>query len=97
MATRKREIDCLTEYFDKSDGLDTFLDYLFDEKIMKPTDIPVNVRHAEKIRIIHESLHKALDENKIILLDFHWQLLPIYQIKISIITHYGTKDFLYGY
>ncbi|NJO53353.1 MAG: hypothetical protein HC840_32530 [Leptolyngbyaceae cyanobacterium RM2_2_4] len=54
-------------------------------------------RFEEKVKIIHNILEQAVKDEKILLLDYHWQLLPIHQIKIQIITTRAKRDFLYGY
>ena len=93
----RREIDCLKEYFTKTNSLDSFVQFLQEEKIFPADGFTTLATFDEKVRSVYEHLQKAVKEEKLLLLSFEWRLLPIHQIKIEMITIRSKRDFLYGY
>ena len=93
----KRELECLSTLFEKSLCEEEFTDFLVDNKIMKRETINLNDRSMDRLKTIYQHLKDAVKSEKILLLDFKWQLLPLHQIDIHIITERGERHFLYGY
>lgn len=93
----KRELECLKTLFEKTHCEDEFIDFLIEHKVLLKDSLRPDDRDDDRIRTIYHALKEAVKEEKILLLDFHWQLLPLHQIKLHIITNRGSRDFLYGY
>lgn len=93
----KRKINCLQTYFEKTHSLESFIDYLHEEQIMEADGFHGLDRFEEKVRKIYQLLEDGVKSGKILLLDYNWQILPIHQIRIQIITNRSKRDFLYGY
>lgn len=97
MFSRATKIECLDRLFKKTHCQDEFIEYLVDQGILNRDTINPNDREFDVLKVLHTALHEAVQKDKILLLDYKWQLLPIEQIRIQIITSRGSKDWLYGY
>lgn len=97
MQAKQKHVDCLTTLFDKTGQMDDFVDFLIKERIISNSTFATGERKIDRINIMYKEMIKAVDEEKILLLTFDWKLLPTHQIKVSILTKNGSRDFLYGY
>jgi hypothetical protein len=56
------------------------------------------VRSSSEIaKLIHTRLKNLSKTNKIQLLEYEWQILPVELIKITIITDRNNQEFTYGH
>lgn len=97
MSLQRKKVECLATYFKKTESMESFIEYLKDEKLYNEDTFHGLDRFDEKVRTIYNILEQGVKDEKILLLDYHWQILPIHQIKIQIITNRSKRDFLYGY
>lgn len=97
MFSRATKIECLDRLFKKTHCQDEFIEYLIEHKLLDKDAINPNDRDLDVLKVLHNALQKGVADDKILLLDYKWQLLPIEQIRLQIITSRGSKDWLYGY
>lgn len=91
-----KKVECITRFIHLSSSIDNIKSFLVDEKIVnEETFVPVNTIQAFA-ELIYLVLSKALQEDKITLVDYEWTLLPKEQIKITIVTPTAHKIFSYG-
>ena len=90
------KIQCIMRYLEKN-GYDEIAEYLLSNKLAVSTDLRAAVHLQERAELILVSLTKAQKEEKLLLLDFEWRILPMEQIKITCVSPREEKLFTYGY
>lgn len=83
-------------YLEKN-GYEELAEYLVFNKLAILTDVRAAIHPQERAELILISLKRAADEEKLLLLDFEWKILPIEQIKITCVSPREEKLFTYGY
>lgn len=79
------------------DAYEEFRDYLIESKLSTIEDFMQLNRDFEKAKFIGETLQMAAESEKLLLLDYEWKILPIEQIKITVVMPSGKKEFTHGY
>jgi hypothetical protein len=90
------KIQCIMRYIDKI-GYQEIAEYLLANKLAVPTDVAAAIHLQERAEFLYFALKKAETDEKLLLLDFEWQILPLEQIKITIISIREEKQFTYGF
>lgn len=94
----QKEIECLIELNKKISCFNEMLQFLYSEHIIsKDTmyNISIDLPHEQPYEI-YKVLKKAINDDKIQLLDFTWTILPKETISISILTYKVNKSFTYN-
>ena len=91
----RREQECLVQLQYKTLGLDDILAFLKEEKLIDDVQIKTIRSSAEYPKEIQKVLWNLKQSEKIQLLEYFWQVLPVEQIKILIITNRAQKEFTY--
>jgi hypothetical protein len=90
-----KELNCIAKLIDKELYLD-FKEFLIDNKLASEDDFKDLTRDFEKASFICATLTQAALEEKLILLDYEWVLLPKEYIKVTCITETERKEFAHG-
>jgi hypothetical protein len=90
------KIQCIMRYLDRI-GYHEIANYLIDSKFIPATDAAGAIHPQERAELIYNALSKAAAEEKLLLLDFEWKILPLEQIKIICISTREEKQFTYGF
>lgn len=92
---KTREVECIQRLLEK--GLYYEMrDYIVESKFAKLEDFDPLTRDFEKAMFICSCLHKASEEEKLILLDYEWVLLPLEFIKVTCVSETDKKEFIHG-
>ena len=83
-------------YLDKN-GYQEIAEYLLSYKFVESTDIAAAIHLQERAELIYVALKKAEKEEKLLLLDFQWSILPLEQIKITCVSPREERQFTYGF
>jgi hypothetical protein len=94
---KQKETDCFSRFEALHGSLDEFVDFLIEENLMSQDNIGDFRRASNRPKFLHSLLLKHKQEDKIMLLDFEWVLLPIERIKITIVTERTSKSFTYNH
>lgn len=78
-------------------GYDEIAEYMVDNKFVVPTDVAGYIHPQERAEFIFYALKKAEADEKLLLLDFKWSILPLEQIKITCVTAREERQFTYGF
>jgi hypothetical protein len=78
-------------------GYDEISEYLLMNKLAVATDIAAAIHLQERAEFVFYTLKKAEADEKLMLLDFQWSILPIEQIKITCVSAREEKLFTYGF
>lgn len=87
---------CILKLIEKN-GFQEFSEYLTANKLVSQSDLSAAIHPQERAELIFTSLKKAEAEEKLLLLDFEWKMLPFEQIKITVVSSREEKLFTYGY
>ena len=91
-----REIECIERLFKLNPQLDEMLEFMLQEKIIYPSELPYLKREVKKANYLYNALQLAKQRDIVTLLDFEWTILPIERIKITIVTTRSSREFSHG-
>jgi len=93
---KAKELECIHKLI--YEGMyEEFKEYIIDNKLAKEEDFKLLNRDSEKARFIGHTLDNAAKEEKLLLLDYEWSLLPLEIITITCINLTEKKEFKYGH
>jgi hypothetical protein len=78
-------------------GYQEIAEYLLMNKFAVSTDVAAAIHLQERAEFIYHALKKAETEEKLLLLDFEWKILPLEQIKIICVSAREERQFTYGH
>ena len=91
-----KKIECIRKLIDNDMFID-LTEWLIENKFAKSDDFMGLARNKEKAECVYQKLNEAMAEEKLQLIDYEWNLLPLELIKITCITETEKKVFTYGY
>lgn len=92
----KKNVECIFRMLELG-AFDEFKEFLIDIKVASEESFIGLNRTSEKARFICEALHKAAEDELLLLLDYEWTLLPFETIKITCVTEREKKEFSHGW
>lgn len=95
MTRKSRQIECLERLNVLAVSLDDILQYLVDEKIITKDSIKTIKSSSDHPKQVQQLLAELKSTDKIQLLEYEWQVLPVERIKLLIVTDRNTKEFAY--
>lgn len=78
-------------------SFDHIKNFLIEEKIVKKEEYVGAATDNMKAEVTYLTLKRALEEEKVMLADFEWIILPKEQIRITIVTPDIHKEFSFGF
>ncbi len=93
----KKEIECLARLSDLTGALSDILGFLLSEQIIKADVIKGIMASSDHPKLTQALLRSLQTENKIQLLEYEWNVLPVERIKIVIVTDRNSKEFSYNF
>ena len=91
----KKEIECIKRLIEKDVYLD-LKDYIIDNKLAKEEDFAPLIRDQERAIFICFTLEQALKDERLMLVDYEWTLLPLEFIKLTCVSPDEKKEFIHG-
>ena len=98
----KREIECLVRLQQLTAGLDDMMGFLVEEEILDVTEVKKMRSEAfpasdfyRRIQEIRGSKHNL--KNSIQMMEYHWEVLPVERIKVTIVTDRTQREFVYNF
>ena len=74
------------------------VNYLISDKLMNNSEIDSIKKEGSNItRYLYEFLKKLQQEEKLMLLDFEWQMLPVERLKLTLVTNLSTKTIQHNF
>lgn len=92
-----KEIDCMARLFKLADCYTELVEFMIQEKILGKSDLTSLKLDSNKPRFLLDILKKAVKDDKLLLLDFNWIILPVERIRIHLVTERSTKELAYKY
>lgn len=92
-----KRIECIKRLLFLAHSYEDMCEWFVEQKFLEASFLEALTRDQERAEVILEELLKLERDNKLILLDFFWTVLPLEQIKIIVVTHKEMKEFTFGY
>ena len=93
-----RKISCILRFMEKSESFySEILEFLIEERLMKKEERVGLDRPTERAKFLVDRLEFLLREEKVMLVDWEWNILPVERIRLLIVTDSLQKDFTYGH
>jgi hypothetical protein len=97
MNKMSREIDCLARLDSLTAAFDSIVEYLKLEELMSKDDEKSVTNAQDKAKWLWTKLEVLSETNKLQLLEYSWELLPVERLKVVIVTDRNHKEFSYNF
>lgn len=92
----KREIECLQRLQDLTGQLEDILQFLKLENLVNDNQLKTVKLSADHAKEVQSILRNLQIEGKLQLLEYQWNVLPVENITIAIITDRNQKEFIFN-
>ena len=89
-------VRCIIRYLELN-GYSEIVEYLLTNKLAVESDAKAAIHPQERAEFIFNSLKKGEADEKLLLIDFEWNILPIEQVKITCVSTRESRQFTYGF
>jgi hypothetical protein len=93
----RRHVECLARLNELTGSTSTILQFLAEEKLIGVSLVKEVSNSPDKAKELYVLLQGLHSEDKLQLLSYEWQVLPIERIRIHIITNRSNKEFDYNF
>lgn len=96
--TMNKKIEFLNRLFETMDCKTALLNHLKQDKLINQDSINAILKSHDSMHssAIHRVLTDLYKDDKLQLLDYEWKILPYEHLKLTIISHSGSKEFEYS-
>ncbi len=91
-----KKIECLARFDLLNHGSSLIKEFLIEEKLAKREEFTGAVTKLMEAEVNYLMLKYAIANEKAILVDYEWSLLPKEQIRITVVTADINKEFSFG-
>lgn len=96
MNNTRREIECLSRLQATTQQLDQILFFLKQENLIDDNRVKSTRQSADHAKEIQLILRELQTKQRLQLLEYEWTLLPVENIKISIVTDRNQAEFVFN-
>ena len=93
--SKRHEIECLDRLNEMGTSIDEILQFLIDEKIASREQIKTLKHASDHARQVQQLLASLKKEDKLQLIEYEWQILPVERIRLLLVTDREKKEFSY--
>lgn len=93
----KKEIECIARLNELSSCIDEMLAFMLLESLITKEEIAAVKRSPDQAKSLQAHLAAVSSSNKIQLLEYQWDYLPVERLKILIVTDRNQKEFSYNF
>lgn len=97
MNKTQKQIECLARLQALTSSQDELLAFLLSESLITKEEIGAIKRSPDQAKSLQSHLASISSNNKIQLLEYQWDFLPVERIKILIVTDRNNKEFSYNF
>lgn len=91
-----KKIDFIDRLLKLSHCYDDLILFLLEEKLISDFERSTLGDSADKAKLLTELLEKLKKEEKVLLLDYEWSILPIERLKLTIVSPRDSREFVYN-
>jgi hypothetical protein len=91
-----KKVLCLSLLFSKTGLTTDILDFLLASKVVTQDEVKSLRLESDIPLALHIMLERLKSQDKLMLLDYEWKILPKEYVKLTLITEYAQKEFVYS-
>ena len=91
-----KKVEFINRLLRLSHCYEELVQFLIDERMISDFEMSSLKDEADKPRLIYEYLEKLKKEEKRLLLDYEWTILPIERLKLTVVTARDSREFSYN-
>lgn len=76
---------------------DEMMQFLVNDKLLNDQEVQAIRNAVDQPRLILSTLEGLKKQDKLLLLDFEWLLLPVERLKLTLITEREKREFVYNF
>lgn len=95
LSTRSKEIECLNRLDDLNGSIAEICIFLLEERVIDKDQLEKIRRSPMKGKDLNEILNDLKINQKIQMLEYQWQVLPVEVVTIMIVTDTMKREFSY--
>ena len=96
MNRKSKEIACLNRLQETTHQLDNIVEFLLVEGLIDKQSIRETKSSPDYVKFIQETLRDLQNRQKLQLLEYEWNILPVEYIKIYLITDKNQMEFTFN-
>lgn len=90
-------IDCMKRLFKLTGCYEDVVQFLLEEKIIDQETLVHLSLETDKIKELTHLLFRASKQEKLQLLQFDWEILPVERIRVKLVTDMNTKEYVHNF
>ena len=92
-----KKVQCLERLFDLLDCYSEMVDFLVDEKLISNEELKELRLSYHKAEMIYNTIKRSLKEEKLMLADFEWHILPEERIRLIFVSSKQRLEFTHNW
>jgi hypothetical protein len=97
MNKTRREIECIAKLQSLGGNVDNIIEFLLSEALINKDEVKELRRSPDLAKALQLILARLSKEEKLQLLEYTWNVLPVEQIRIYIVTNRSSQEFSYSF
>ena len=93
----QKQTECLKRLQELTTSQDEILAFLLAESVISKEEITAIKRSPDQAKTLQAHLAMISSTNKVQLVEYEWQFLPIERLKVLIVTDRNSKEFSYNF
>ena len=93
----QKKIDFLNRLFKLAYSDSELLLFLTEEKLISDFERSCLKDEADIPKFFANLLEKLKREDRLLLLDYEWQVLPVERLKLTLVTERNSREFVFNY
>ena len=90
------KVEFLRRLFALANCQDELINFLRTERLLSDFDVSAIANDSDKAKYVHNLLESLKQQDKLLLLDREWTILPVERLKLTIITERNTGEFKFN-
>ena len=91
-----KKIEFLNRLFKLAACLEELIDFLRSEKLLTDHQLGTVKSESDKAKYLYGILEDLKQQDRLLLLDYEWQILPIERLKLVLVTDRVSKEFRFN-
>ena len=97
MSNFNRKVEFLNRLFKLASCYEDLVNFLRSEKALSDFELDTLKNESDKARYLIIHLERIRSEEKLLLLDYEWLVLPVERLKMTLVTERVSKEFVWNF
>ena len=76
--------------------MDEMINFLKEQRLINDFQVSAITNDSDKAKYLYNLLETLKKEDKLLLLDYEWSILPVERLKLTIVTERTQREFYYN-